>query len=173
MEPNLSEEEKRDALEALYSSSFSGYVISFAASTIMVITFFDDKLGDVKTIWWGMFNCLIALRLYDSLYWKKWLQNTEFDTRRVFRRFYLGCTTTAVFWLVYVLLVLPVGKIPELAFVFVVKSTGLPATGLVFSCFYDSICCKFTSGQIIGPYSVAIVFTTRKHFKQTTIGWHV
>lgn len=120
MELKLSEEEKRDALEQLYLSSFSGYFISFVASSLIVITFFEHELASVKTTWWAVFNCIIALRLYDSLYWKKSLQNTQFNASRVFKRFYLSCSTTAVLWVVYVLLILPVGNIPELAFVFVV-----------------------------------------------------
>ena len=99
------EEEKRDAVNLLYSQSFSGFVISIASSSIMVLSFNNAVLQQQKIAWLIVFLLFILLRFIDAKYWKRKLNGTEYSVTFPYYRFFFFSSFTAVLWFSYVVII--------------------------------------------------------------------
>ncbi len=113
-------DQKRDAVNLLYSNANAGLLVSLIAASVLVFGFKTNEVQHLKYEWWILFIACLTLRFIDILYWKIKLSQTNYDFRKPRLRFISGALLTAVFWSSYGFIVSSDADIMELAYTLII-----------------------------------------------------
>lgn len=152
---------QRDAAELLYRNSFAGIIISAIASSALVFGFDNPDFSFFQYIWLSIISTVLAVRLVDSLYWRKNISGTSYDGLRAIYRFISGTLITAVLWSVYMLMMHRHVQIIELACMLIVVSAMSGGSATVLAAHKPTaILYVFT---LLVPVSVGMLISAQEY----------
>ncbi|WP_115718024.1 putative bifunctional diguanylate cyclase/phosphodiesterase [Gallaecimonas mangrovi] len=111
-----------DAVNLLYSNSYSGIFITFIASTVMVFGFLHADVTVKKLVWWFAMQAVLLLRIADILVWRKESTKADFDSLKALKRFVAGSWFSAMLWAGYSLYFYQYASNSELTFNIIIVS---------------------------------------------------